>query len=121
MPRYTVKVANTHLLKRKLKELPDDMLVGLTVAVRAAAKQLKADARKRAPVRSGDLRRSIRYRMDRDGLGAQVYVDEFYGRFIEYGTKSMEKQPFLRPAAALERARFRNRVSDEVRKALGLD
>ena len=121
MPRYVIKVTNSTKVKRQIKELPDHMRDGLRLAVKASAKQLKADARKRAPVESGDLRRSIRYRVDKDGLGATVIVGEYYGRFVEFGTSSMEAQPYLRPAAALERARFRNRISDEVRQALGLN
>lgn len=120
MPRYTIKVVNSTRLKKQLKAMPDDVQAGLRQAVKAAAKQLRGDARKRAPVLSGDLRRSIRYRVAKDGLSATIFVEEFYGRFIEFGRKGAEAQPFMRPAAALERARFRNRFSDEIRQSLGL-
>lgn len=120
MPKYSIKVAGSSKLKNQLKQLPEDLRAGLKLAVKASAAAIKADAKKRAPVESGNLKKSIRYRVDPDGLGATVRVDEFYGRFVEYGTTSQDPQPFMTPAAEAERTRFPGRISDDVRKAIGL-
>ena len=120
MPKYTVKVAGSEKLERKLKQLPEHMQEGLRTAVRDSAKAIRADARTRVPVDSGDLRKSIKFRTAKGGLSATIRVDEFYGRFVEFGTTSQAAQPFLGPAAQAERTRFPGRISDDVRKALGL-
>jgi HK97 gp10 family phage protein len=117
---YTIKVTNSTKLKRQLKELPEELRTGIRKAVRSSAAAVRADARKRVRVDTGDLRRSIRYKTDRDGLGAVVKVHEYYGHFIEFGTSSIPAEPFLRPAAEAERKQFPSRISDDVRKALGL-
>jgi HK97 gp10 family phage protein len=120
MPRYTIKVTNSTKLKRELKELPDELRKGIRKAVRSSASAIRTGARKRVPVDSGDLKKSIRFKTDRDGLGAVVKVHEYYGHFIEFGTSSIPAHPFLRPAAEAERKAFPTRISDDVRKALGL-
>jgi HK97 gp10 family phage protein len=120
MARYTIKVTNSTKLKRQLKELPEELRTGIRKAVKTSAAAIRTEARKRVRVDTGTLRRSIRYKVDRDGLGATVKVHEYYGHFIEFGTSSIPADPFLRPAAEAERQRFPTRISDDVRKALGL-
>lgn len=74
--------------------------------VNFVAGRIRNDARRNAPKRTGDLRRSIRVVNDRelDALGHRrrvyyVTVGMFYGRFVEFGTFDHSPRPFLRPAA----------------------
>jgi HK97 gp10 family phage protein len=74
--------------------------------LRAVAAKVRDDARALAPVRTGDLRRSIkvfqyydsvtRVREYRVGWDRDV---AFYGWIVEAGTEHSQPQPHLRPAA----------------------
>lgn len=52
------------------------------------------------PWDTGTLRRSITYEPGRDGKGYYVDVgtNVIYAPFVEFGTRYMRAQPFLRPA-----------------------
>lgn len=90
-------------------------------ATRAAATVFKDEAVKRAPVRSGRLKKNIVVMTQRDrdgGIVSGVHVrgtnprtgnsdnklktsdkrNAFYWRFLELGTSNMAPVPFLRPA-----------------------
>lgn len=71
--------------------------------VRRVAAAIRDDARRRAPVETGALRKSITVTSTRDRQTknriARVVVGAFYGRFIELGTEDQPPRPFLRPAA----------------------
>lgn len=70
---------------------------------REVANAIRRDARRLAPRRTGELRRSIRVRRvyDRESrrVSYRVVVGAFYGRFVELGTPHAPARPFLRPAA----------------------
>ena len=75
----------------------------LRTALRAATKPVVKRAKDKAPVRTGNLRRSIRGEasVKRDGRGeARVgfLPSGFYGTFIELGTSTQPARPMLRPA-----------------------
>lgn len=69
------------------------MLARGAVKVTRRAKEL-------APVDTGRLRSSIANEMGRDdrGLVARIGTDVHYASFVEFGTRRMRAQPFLRPA-----------------------
>lgn len=70
-------------------------------AAEAAAKLIAEDARRRAPKQSGRLQRSIddeAVAHKRDLATHDVVVAAYYASFVEYGTRQMAAQPYLRPA-----------------------
>lgn len=95
---------------------------GLRRATSAGAAIVRNEARKRAPVDTGELKRDIMMKRERDARGGDttgavyvVYVragkksraagkkrnvhrDSFYWKFLEFGTQKMAAKPFLRPA-----------------------
>ena len=75
--------------------------------------------RQYAPVRTGRLRNSIQVQPSgrfRDqyvvGVGAP------YGKFVEFGTRRMRAQPYLRPAAERVRQEYRQQAIKAVRRAV---
>ena len=80
-------------------------------AIRAGAAYVRDEAKKRVPVRSGTLKRSLTVRKVRvrdknlvkykvvltHGKGAKN--DAYYGSMVEFGTSKLPAQPFMRPAA----------------------
>jgi HK97 gp10 family phage protein len=95
---------------------------GLRSAVSAGAAVVRNEARQRAPVDTGEMRRDIQIKRERDsqggdsvsarysvfvrsgkqsrlsGKGRNVQKDSFYWRYVEFGTSKMAAKPFLRPA-----------------------
>lgn len=100
---------------------------GLRRAVSAGAAVIRDDARQRAPVATGEMRRDIMIKRERDarggdtfgakysvfvrsgkksrlaGKGRNVQKDSYYWKFVEFGTSKMAARPFLRPAFASKR------------------
>lgn len=122
MPDLEFKAQGLAELQRALDELPMKLEKNLVRgAIRASAKPIADDAKKRVPVLqipdgrriAGALRKSIRARgvNYRGGMltggvtaggsnKAAKKGDTFYARFIEFGTAKMAARPFLRPAIA---------------------
>lgn len=105
-------------LREKLKALPEDMRKSYKKSLREAVMAVRRDARELVPERTKELRRSIRFKVAKDGLSAIVRPTAYYGGFVEHGTESMEAQPYMRPAAEAERKRFPGRISADLRAAL---
>lgn len=68
--------------------------------VRETAADVTATAKVLAPVRTGNLRRSITMQVEnvKGGIEAVVGTDVEYGPFIERGTSKMAPRAFLGPA-----------------------
>lgn len=76
----------------------------MTAATRRAAEEIRDEARRRAPVRTGALRRSLTAVAVRDSGGITFRVGwdtdiAFYGPLVEFGTEHAVARPHLRPAA----------------------
>lgn len=107
-------------LSAALHELP--LRIGRNVlrrAVSSAAAVIRDEARQRAPVLTGEMRRDIQIKRERAstdlramysvfvragkksrlaGKGRDVDKDSYYWRFVEFGTSKMAAHPFMRPA-----------------------
>jgi len=88
-------------------------------AVSSGAAIIRNEAKERAPVRTGEMRRDIQMKRERTadaqiatyavyvrsgkksrlaGKARNVERDSFYWRFVEFGTSKQAAQPFMRPA-----------------------
>lgn len=87
--------------------------------VKAVVKQngaeLTAEAQRLAPVKSGNLKGSIRMEIMGGGLIAEISEHTEYGKYLELGTRFMHARPYMTPATMKQRMKF---ISD-VRKAVG--
>lgn len=101
----------------------------LRSAMREAAKPILDDAKRRAPVLTGQLRKSLKIRAIKRNNKGQVGVvistakgffkgDEFYGAFHEFGTKKMPARPFIRPAFEANKAQSIRIVGEAVKIGL---
>lgn len=59
-----------------------------------------------APIDTGTLMRSITMGTDSDGLTATVTPAAEYAAYVEYGTRFMAAQPYLRPAFEAVKPQF---------------
>jgi HK97 gp10 family phage protein len=112
----TVEVKGLRELREALvKKIPAEMQGKvLQSALAAGARPIVADAKARAPKKTGTLRRSLfSFRVKSASTGTReerairprqgkkfqkAGRDAFYWRFVEFGTAKMPAQPFLRPA-----------------------
>ena len=108
-------------LKRAFDLLPQRVAVlAASKAVRAGANVILKAARAKVPTDTGNLKRSLAIKIlnkKRDAMNVAALIgprsgrvakkgkfagkkinDGFYGFFVEYGTKKMRAEPFMRPA-----------------------
>lgn len=80
--------------------------------VRTIVKKNGADLQKKAqyyvPVDTATLQRSIRLNIKDAGMTAVVAPTADYAEYVEYGTRFMESQPYLRPALGEQKQIFKN-------------
>ena len=67
--------------------------------VRWAGSRVQQEAMKTVPVDTGELKRSIGLHLEDGGLTAVVEATKEYAGYVEYGTRFMAAQPYMRPAA----------------------
>lgn len=117
----TIKLQGADKLFRQLRSLDRKVArKAMSRAMRAGAKIINAEAKARAPVRSGLLKKSIKTRMAKKRKRGEIKFNvgtskgsyqgkTFYGAFVEFGwkvgseklgddRKQVEPKPFLRPA-----------------------
>ncbi len=103
-----VRIAFNHLPK-----LTREMRPKAAAVVRETALNIERDAKERAPVRTGTLRRSI-HTVPTGELSAEVGPSVEYGTYVELGTRKMAARPYLIPAAEAERPKFLARMKEIV-------
>ncbi|MBU5370533.1 HK97-gp10 family putative phage morphogenesis protein [Enterococcus avium] len=83
-------------LQKKLKA--NMSMTDVKKVVRDNGAQLNAKAQRKAPVDTGFLRRSIIFQLSDGGLKATSTPMAEYAPYLEYGTRFISAQPFMRPA-----------------------
>ncbi len=84
-------------------------------ALQAGALMIESGAKRRAPVRTGFLRASIRAQ-EATPQEAEVTVGAEYGRFVEYGTSRQRARPYLRPTLNEDRQTIVRAVAETLRR-----
>ena len=64
---------------------------------------------------TGNLKRSIGLEISANGLTATVEPTADYAAYVEYGTRFMDAQPYLRPAYTEQLAKFKSDLSKLVK------
>ena len=80
------------------QQVLDDVHHRLEGNMLALGQQVVAIAERYARKRTGRLATSIHFDFNREDLRLVFVVDTPYGMFVEYGTRNMRPQPYLRPA-----------------------
>ena len=79
------------------------------------AADVKASARQRVPVKTGQLQRSIYAKISE--WVAEVGAEEAYAMFVELGTRYMRARPFLYPAVQEELPRLEAIICEAIEAA----
>lgn len=102
-----IKVNGLDQLNVKLRKNMNLNVVKTVVKKNGADLQKKAQ--RYAPVDTGTLKRSIELNIEDGGLTAVVAPTTDYAEYVEYGTRFMESQPYVRRLWA-SRSRFLKRI-----------
>lgn len=122
----TVRIEGEEELSRKLNELGIEGRKALAAAMKQAAETVRDDAKRRAPVDTGNLRRHIIERKAFDDdygvmyLVGPEYPQAAYGHIVEGGSSKMAPHPFLRPALDAVGQKARQDAIDALKKEWGL-
>lgn len=99
-----MKIHDRNGLQSKLKALAE--LKDVQEAVKTNTAELQNKAMRRAPVDTGNLKRSIEMELTDGGLTGVVKATAGYSAYLEYGTRFMSAQPFLRPSTFEQNVQF---------------
>lgn len=119
-----VRIDGFDKLEAKLKRNMD--LGAVRTVVRKNGADLQTKAQKNAPVGTpqstgipgyvgGTLKRSVELDITDGGLTAEVEPTADYAAYVEYGTRFMEAQPYLKPAYDEQKKEFIKDLNELVR------
>ena len=69
--------------------------------------ELQSKAQSAAPYRTGTLRRSVGLKIENGGMRAVVEAEAEYAPYVEYGTRFMQEQPYMKPSFNSQQAQFK--------------
>jgi len=110
----------------------------LKSALMASSKPMLDDMKRRVPVESGRLKKTLgrRSKIDKKGTGKTTAIvrvgavkrkNSWRAQFVEFGTSKTQAQPFIRPAldksgdvVTLFETRLKSRIDKEVKKQKAL-
>lgn len=98
---YRKDVTGVDELIAKIEAIKDEAPRRLAVATTAGAMRVHADAVRRAPYKTGNLRRSIHpdiTEATKDRTVIEIGTDVEYAAYMEFGTARIAPRPYLRPA-----------------------
>ena len=81
-------------------------LDAVKTVVRANGTRLQQRTKLRAPIDTGTLFRSIDLQIKDGGLSAVVQPHTEYAAYVEFGTRKMAAQPYVKPAFNTVKAQF---------------
>lgn len=100
-----VKIKGVEELKTTLKRNAEMEAVKRVVKQNGA--ELQGKAQRNAPVDTGNLKRSIRLEIKDRGLTVVSEATAEYAPYVEWGTRYMGAQPYMKPAFCIQKEQFR--------------
>lgn len=106
MARRNVSLKGVSELTMKLKSNAN--MKDVKQIVKQNTAELTQGAQRKAPVDTGNLRRSITMDLSDGGLTGKVKPTADYAPYLEYGTRFQSAQPFMRPAFNKQKEQFKS-------------
>ena len=100
-----VKIVGVEQLQKKLKA--NATLDDVKRVVRKNGADMQSRAQRNAPVDTGTLKRSLGLEITNSGMAAEVEPTAEYAPYVEYGTRFMDAQPFVKPAYNAQKEQFK--------------
>ena len=108
-----IKITGLDKLQKKLQKNVNLNDVKRVVSHNGAEMQTKAQ--QNAPVDTGHLKRSIGLEIKDGGMTAEVEPTAEYAPYVEYGTRFLSAQPYLKPAYNEQKRKFEQDMKKLVR------
>ncbi|MCS7124780.1 MAG: HK97 gp10 family phage protein [Candidatus Bathyarchaeota archaeon] len=102
-------------LQKALRSLDESMQRAVQEKLEKWAMEVREDAKALAPVRTGRLRGSIYAKTS--GWTVEVGATAEYAIYVEFGTRHMQAQPFIRPAFEEHLPMLETAILDALNKA----
>lgn len=102
----SIQIKGIDKLQKKLRK--NATMADAKTIVRTNGIEMNRTASRLAPVDTGFLRRSIVFTIADGGLTANSTAGAEYAPYLEYGTRFMSAQPFMRPAYNQQKAKFKS-------------
>ena len=113
----SIKIEGLKELEKKLKQ--NVTLDDVKKVVRHHGTQLQKKMQTKADFKkgyqTGTTKRSIGLEVKDSGLTAEIGPETEYAPYLEYGTRFMEPQPFVRPAFNEQKQKFQSDMQKLVR------
>ena len=93
-----VRLLGADTLSRALKKKCQNIRPAMQRVVRKHGAALQQKEMRTVPVDTGTLKRSIMLDISYNGMTATVEPTAHYAPYVEYGTRFMNAQPFVRPS-----------------------
>ena len=100
-------------LQKKLRKNVD--LNEVKKIVKTNGAEMQAEAQRIVPVDNGALKRSIGLEIKDSGMTAEVEPTAEYAPYVEFGTRFMNAQPYMKPAFEKQSKQFRKDMNELVR------
>lgn len=115
-----ITVSGIAQVQKNLRLISSAMRVEAAKEINETAREIRELARQLVPVNTGKLQKSIRVikRAHRGRLSAKIGSVRPYARFVEFGTKDAQANPYLYPAAEVKSPTFRKRMTDAAKRGL---
>ena len=109
-----IKIEGLDKLQKHLKK--QCTLDDVRNVVKMNGAELQNKAKRMAPVDNGTLKRSIGLEITEAGMTAEVEATAEYAPYVEYGTRFMKAQPYIRPSLEEQKKSFENDLSKLLKK-----
>ena len=109
-----IKIEGLDKLQKHLKK--QCTLDDVRNVVKMNGAELQNKAKRMAPVDTGTLKRSIGLEITEAGMTAEVEATAEYAPYVEYGTRFMKAQPYIRPSLEEQKKSFENDLSKLLKK-----
>lgn len=98
--KYSLNInpADLKELRRKVRDLRAIDEKGLSGALKTAGANASNQAKRSAPVDTGNLRGQIGFERSPDGKSVEVFANAPYSGYVEFGTRYQRAQPYFMPA-----------------------
>ena len=101
-----IKITGMKNLQKKLERC--EKLEVVKTVIKKNGSELQAKAQEKAPVDTGHLKRSIGLDITDEGLTAEIETTADYAAYVEYGTRFMNAQPYMRPTYNAQKEKFKS-------------
>lgn len=119
MAGVSLRLEGAAEIEAALKATGHRLTEAIKGAVLEAAVECDNVAKQLAPVDTGRLRSSIGWKLDGDGLAADVSARTEYASHVEFGTTNSPAQPFMTPALENVRSGYKDILAKHARRVTG--